>query len=577
MRKKEQYHPILKKEFKRTFPSYLLGMLVNGIQATIHFSVPAVIGMILDLLLQENVEKEMVMQKVYVLILLSFFSIIPRAIYRFLAIRRARISDTDLRKETIKQLQEVKPEYYEREDKGKFLAYLARELLVIRKFLGTFFIQLGRLVLNPIVVLTIIGIQYHWAIPLTVAPILIGITIYIFHLYDGLNQKIEEARKADIKFSQTIEQNSSGFLLIKLYNEQQNQINKFKQINEEKYQADYEIGVEKNKISNAINILYAVCYSATFAVSLLLVQKGILTIGGLTTMVTSMTFVIAEVTQSIPKIVEALGYFELSTHRYNYFFSLEKCKKEGKKLDRINNIELKNIYYQYDGKHEVLKDISMRIEAGEKIGIMGQVGSGKTTLMDLIAGFLEIQQGSIKINNCERDEYAKKEIFKKIQYATQNNIILDDSIENNIKINQEKEIDIEQVSKWSQLYSDVMQMEEGFKTKIGERGNRLSGGQKQRVQIARNLSQIGELNIYDDTLSALDQETEKKVIENMIQQTEGKILIVISNRVSTMQELDRIYVLEEGVITGVGTHKELLKNSKLYREIAQYESAGELQ
>lgn len=574
--KYKEYNPILIDEFKKTFPKYFLGILANGVQATFHFLIPAIIGQILDLLLQDTISQEIIMSKVYLLIGVSILAIFPRMLYRTLFYTVARTSDTYLRKQAIKHLQYVKPEYYEKEDKGTFLEYVSQELLSIRKFLGNFFFNVGRMFLNPIVVLAIIAIKYSFIISLVVLPILICITLYIFKLYEELKKEIEKGRIADINLFKVVEQNTSGFTLIKLYNEQENQINKFKQINQKRYEADYHIGVVKNKISNGINIMYGACYCSAFGVGLLLIKNNMLTVGALTALITCLTFVISEITSSIEPLIVGIAYFKQSTRRYNYFFALEPYKKEGKDLKEVETIRLNNLSYSYDGINQVLEDINIKINKGENIGIIGQVGSGKTTLMNIISGFLEVDPDNIYINNIDINEYARDAIFKNINYSTQKNVILDDSISNNINITKDKDLDIERLSELSDLYSDVMEMDEKFDTKIGERGNRLSGGQKQRVQIARNLSSIREINIYDDTLSALDIKTENKVLDSIIEETKDDILIVVSNKVSSMKKLDRIYMLIDGKIYASGTHDELLETNSLYREMYNYEKEGDV-
>lgn len=570
------YNPILKDEFKKTFPIYSLGILVNGIQAIFHFWIPFIIGEILDLLLQGNIDKNQIMNKVYLLIFASILSMVPRIIYRTLFFTVARISDTKLRKKVIKHIQYVKPEYYEREDKGTFLAYVSKELLAIRKFLGNFFFELGRLVFNPMVVLVVIAVQYNIYIPAIILPVLIIITIHIFKLYKELKEKIEDGRVADIDLFKTVDRNTSGFSLIKLYNQQDNQIKKFKQINEKRYNADFNIGVVKNKISNGVNIMYAVCYCITFGLGLFLIKNNLLTVGGLTAIITSISFVISEITNSIERLINAIAYFKQSTRRYNYFFALEPYKTEGEKLDKIDKIELNNLSYTYDGINNVLENINMQIKKGESIGIIGKVGSGKTTLMNIISGFLEVNDNELYINDIDINKISRDEIFKHINYATQKNIILDDSIENNINIKKDDKVDVENLSKLTDLYSDISQMDNKYKTLIGESGNRLSGGQKQRVQIARTLSDIRDINIFDDTLSALDFETEEKVLNSIIEQTKDNILIIVSNKVSSMKNLDKVYMLIDGKIYAEGTHSELLENNKLYKEMYDYEKEGDL-
>ena len=569
---------ILKDEFKHTFPRYILGIFVNGIQAIFHFLIPYVIGEILDLLLKGNIDKDYIMGKVYKLILVSCLSVVPRFVYRTLFFTQARISDTRLRKKVLEHLQYVKPEYYEKEDKGAFLSYLSKELLAIRKFLGNFFFEIGKLILNPIVVLVVVAIKYNYIIALAEIPILLAITIYIFKLYSKLNEKVEFGRKTDVELSKTIEQNTSGFLVIKQYNEQENQLNKFRIVNEQRKQADYEIGIVKNKIKNGVNIMYGACYCVLFGLGLILIKNNMLTVGALTALITCMTFVISEITSSVEPLINGVAYFKQSTKRYNYFLGLETYKSDGLKLknEKINKISISDLSYSYDSINYCLDNINIDIKKGEKIGIIGQVGSGKTTLMNIISGFLEVPNEMIYINGVDINEYARDEIFKNIGYSTQKNIILDDTLKNNINLVNDQSVNVEKLAKLSELYPDIIQMDDKFDTIIGENGNRLSGGQKQRVQIARSLSCIRSVNIYDDTLSALDSNTENKVLDSIISETRDNILIVVSNKVSSMQNLDRIYMLIDGKIYDSGTHEELLIKNKLYKEMYDFEKAGDL-
>ncbi len=218
----------------------------------------------------------------------------------------------------------------------------------------------------------------------------------------------------------------------------------------------------------------------------------------------------------------------------------------------------------------------MEIHKGEKIGIVGKVGSGKTTLMNIIAGFYEVPNRKVFINGTDINEYSCDSIFNNIGYAMQKNIITDDTIKNNIDIREESSTDeIENMIKRANLYEDIQKMQDGIETTIGENGVKVSGGQKQRIQIARNLLNIRKLNIFDDTLSALDVQTEKQVLEEIEKQVGDNILIVISNKISMMEHLDKVYMLVDGQILDEGTHKELLENNQLYQELNAYEKVGD--
>lgn len=322
--------------------------------------------------------------------------------------------------------------------------------------------------------------------------------------------------------------------------------------------------------------MYAMCHINVFGIGLILAKNGNLTIGDLTSITMCVSFVLSEIINSILPLINGIAYFKQSTRRYNYFLGLKPYKTDGENLNKIDSITLKNLSYSYDNKNNILKNVNMRIKMGEKIGIIGQIGSGKTTLMNIISGFLEVPNNHVYINDIDINKYSREEIFKNISYATQKNIILDDTVENNINITKNSNVNVEQLSRLSNLYIDVQKMENRFQTVIGERGNRLSGGQKQRVQIARTLSYIRNINIFDDTLSALDVATENAVLDSIIEETENKILILVSNKVSNMEKLDKVYMLIDGEIYAQGTHQELLQTNTLYQELYNYEMEGEL-
>lgn len=575
---KRKNSKIFTDELKRTFPIYILGMVFHAIVIYILYRIPSIIGNILDLLLAGNTSKEVIMKEVYSLIFYSIIMIIPRIIYRTLFFTRARISDTYLRSKVIEHLQSVKPEYYDKEDKGVFLAYLSKEILSIRKFFGNAFFNVARLIVAPIIGLIIIGKDFNMILMLTILPIFPIAIYFLYKLYKKQGELLEKERQVYLDLSQNIEQNTSGFSLIKLYNEQENQRGKFDKVNEATYLSDVNVGRVIYKMDTVANILYAACYSIGFSVGLILINKGLLTVGELTAYISCITIAISEIVNSIEPLLTGISNFKIASRRFNYFFGLETYNKEGKKLEKIEKIEIKNLSYRYEENGKLAIDnINMTINSGDKIGIVGKVGSGKTTLMNILAGFYEIPPNTIFINGIDMNEYSRESIFENIGYAMQKNIITDDTIKNNIDIvNEATDNEIEQISEKANILEDIKIMQDGFETKIGENGIKISGGQKQRIQIARNLLNVRNLNIFDDTLSALDVDTEKKVVEEIEKQIGNNILIIISNKISMMEKMDKVFLLVDGKIVESGTHKEMLEKSELYNELNTYEKVGDL-
>ena len=240
-------------------------MIFQAMVFYILYIIPNIVGNILDILMQGNASKEVIMHEVYRLIFYSLIMIIPRIIYRQLLFIRARKSDTYLRKRVAEHLQRVKPEYYDKEEKGVFLAYLSKEILGIRKFC----FQFNRIVVAPIIGLIVIGKRLNWVLMLSILPIFPVAMYFLYKMYKKQQKVLETERKSYIKLSKNIEQNTSGFSLIKLYNEQKNQKAKFDEINEEVYKTNVDEGAVIYQMDMVSNGLYAACYTVGFSVRII--------------------------------------------------------------------------------------------------------------------------------------------------------------------------------------------------------------------------------------------------------------------------------------------------------------------
>lgn len=458
----KKYNKIITNELKRILPYHLLGVILHTIVIYMAFKIPELIGNILDLLMEENINKELIINQAYWLIFYSSFVFIPRTLYRICYFTLSRKADIVLRKKVIEHLQNVKPEYFEQEDKGTFLAYLSKELLSIRKILGNFWFWLTKICITPIMAVILIWNQFNKEMALYLIPIFPVAIIAMKYYYKKLKEKVEKSRKVYVNLSKNIEQNTEGFLLVKSYNRQEDQKVKFNKINEQMYQADYEIGVQKNGIANVINILWAFCYIVGFGTGIMYIMKGSLTVGGLVAFIGYITQILGDFVSAIKDLLENLPYYKQSINRFNYFLNLEEYSKEGEELKQIEQIEIKHLSYWYNGEENpALKDINLTIKKGDKIGIIGQVGSGKTTLMNILCGFYEIPNEMIYINKKDINTYQKNTVFQKYNYAIQSNIILDDTIKSNIDI--EKNLQEDQIRKIitkADLEEDIKNMQE---------------------------------------------------------------------------------------------------------------------
>tara|TARA_R110002111_G_scaffold53887_1_gene93454 strand:- start:13781 stop:15535 length:1755 start_codon:yes stop_codon:yes gene_type:complete len=263
---------------------------------------------------------------------------------------------------------------------------------------------------------------------------------------------------------------------------------------------------------------------------------------------------------------------EASQERINEFLNTEPdIKNTVNKLTPIKgDIEFKNVSFVYpDTNIEALKNVSFTLKSGQTLAILGKTGSGKSTILDLIGRLYDIDKGSILIDNTLISNLNLFSLRESIGYVPQDAFLFSDSIKNNIKFGKEDatDEDVIEAAKNALVHKNIIGFNKGYDTVLGERGITLSGGQKQRVSIARAIIKKPNILLFDDCLSAVDTETEEKILKNLIKLTKDKTTIIVSHRVSSAKNADKIIVLEDGKIIETGNHESLINSNGYYREL----------
>ncbi|WP_159019551.1 ABC transporter ATP-binding protein [Algibacter sp. L3A6] len=263
---------------------------------------------------------------------------------------------------------------------------------------------------------------------------------------------------------------------------------------------------------------------------------------------------------------------EASQKRINEFLRIEPEIKNTVETDTeiTGDIEFKNVTFTYDDTNiTALKNISFHVKEGETLAIIGKTGSGKSTILDLIGRLYDIDEGSIIINKQKIDQVNLSNLRDSIGYVPQEAFLFSDSLKNNIKFGKEDATDEEviEAAKNAQVHKNIIKFNHGYDTVLGERGITLSGGQKQRVSIARAIIKLPKILLFDDCLSAVDTETEEKILKNLNKITEGKTTIIVSHRVSSAKNANKIIVLEDGEIVQQGTHDTLIDIDGYYKHL----------
>jgi len=280
------------------------------------------------------------------------------------------------------------------------------------------------------------------------------------------------------------------------------------------------------------------------------------------------------------RLISGLSRSEIATERIRYIMDSEPEEDPGKKLkpDMTGDIVFNNVSFAYDESKEIVKDVSFRIKGGTTVGILGGTGSGKSTLMHLLNRLYELpkENGSITISGVDIKDIEVGYLRENVGMVLQEPYLFSRTLAENIALgggNAEIE-DIKEAAGTASLLETIESFKEGFETTVGERGVTLSGGQKQRTAIARMLIGKSPIMVFDDSLSAVDAETDAKIRKGLMEKGKNSTVIIISHRITTLMAADNILVLDKGRLVESDTHDELIKNTGIYRKIYDIQSVA---
>lgn len=336
----------------------------------------------------------------------------------------------------------------------------------------------------------------------------------------------------------------------------------------EKYMKKTLIYQPLNTISAAISYVLAVACGFYF------INSGMMTIGELISVcvvigmlqwpyiaISELVIIIIEIRQATKRVLEISDRKpEVNNDLAEYDFEFN------------NSIEFKNFNFSYDDKN-VLENINFKISKGETVGIVGKTGSGKTTLIKQLLRLYPVKRDTLLLDNRGIEKYYDYSVREKMGYAPQEYQLFSKTIKENILFYRENlENNLEQALVQSDIKKDIESFKDGINTLVGENGISLSGGQKQRLGIARAILANPDILILDDSLSAVDANTEKTIIENIKNHRQGKTNIIVSHRISAVRHADKILVLENGEVLSEGSHEELLEKCTWYKELDEYQN-----
>ena len=490
----------------------------------------------------------------------------------------SRHIEYDLKNEIYEHYQTLPLSFYRKNSTGDLMARISEDVGKVRMYIGPSIMYLLNMAVLVILILTYmftVNARLTWWVLLPM-PFL---SLCIFLVSSIVNKRSEQIQKSLSDLSTFVQEAFSGIRVLKAFAKEDDSLKKFRA--ESNYFKEKSLDLTKVDALFSPTTMFLIGLSTVICVFVggQEVINGTLTPGNITEFIMyvfMLTWPLIALGWTTSQIQRAAA----SQKRINEFLYIKNDIVSDKKLktEIKGNLSIKDINFTYpDSGIHALKDFSVQLDPGESLAIIGSTGSGKSTIANLLLRMYDADSGEIKIDGVPVRDYDIQYLRSQIGYVPQDVFLFSDTIRNNIKFGSPEMSDdqIDQAAKDADLYHNIQGFEEGFETRIGERGVTLSGGQKQRLSIARAIIREPKLLILDDCLSAVDTNTENIILNNLQRIMQGRTSILISHRISTAKLADKIVVLDEGRMIEYGTHASLMEANGSYKELFDKQLSSE--
>lgn len=506
-----------------------------------------------------------------------------RFLWRYCFFGTAIRLETDLRDRMFDRCRGLSQEYYQENKVGTLMSLFTNDLETVQDCFGDGVLMLFDAVFLGGLALWKMYCMNGFLTLLALIPMsLLLISGAILEKY--MMKKWETRQEAFSALSDFSQESFSGIAVIKAFVNEARELLAFRKINRESERAN----VAYTKLSTALNVTVTFLVESVVCVILgyggYLVYKGTFDAGQLVEFIGYFTATVWPI-MAISQMIEMVSRGKASLERIGELLDAEPKVADRPDAAEIpitrGEIEFRHLTFRYpDGEFDVLHDVSFKIGAGERVGIVGDTGCGKTTLVDLLLRTYNVPDGTLFLDGHDINSLTLHAVRNAIGYVPQDNFLFSDTIGNNIGFSSDAPDDetVADAAVMADVDDNIREFPNGYATVLGERGTTVSGGQKQRISIARALMKDAPILILDDAVSAVDTKTEKTILANLVARRAGRTTLMIAHRISTVADADKIIYMEDGAVSAIGTHAELYAASAGYRrnvDLQKLEDEGE--
>ncbi len=571
----KEFKFILKKIWKHLC-GYLIGTILQIAFIIVNLEMIKLVSNTIDLFNEGN-NNELVLYNAKVIVVLAVAYASLRMIWKPIIISMAKKIKKELIEEFYKKLYKFPINFYTDKTSGTIINYLQNDIDLIEKLLSEKYI----LLINNVFVtlITIIYMFKYINIKITLMALSVIIVSYIIAivLSNNMYSKYEDARRIKRKNTSKLTEILTNIKTIKIFNKKHEYIDNYRIAEEKLKEKEIQIAKKKYKVTLYLNLYTNIAYAFILMYSSIFIKENTFTIGS---------------------FIEFTTYFSLITVRnlnYSTLFSeYKKAKVSIRKIIQILNIPMKNKklpykklegeilevknltvnpYIEKEVKQNILKNVSFKVKKGEILGVIGKTGSGKSTLVNILAELYKVPENVVKVDNIDINEISHRSIQDTIDIITQENFIFKGSIYENIMFykNKYSKDEVKEACKKALIHKQITNMDNGYDTELAENGGNLSIGEKQKIRIARSFLSMKKIIIFDECFAGLDNKTSNKIIENIRKYLKDKIVIIVSNNINNIRVCDKIIVMDDGKVIEKGTEEELIAKKKEYYKMYEYQ------
>ncbi len=559
---------------------YIAGTVILLIVDILNLYIPQFTGEITDGLQSHSMGMDGVVQGVLKILLIGLILAIGRFFWRYFIFGSARAIEYEIRNDMFAHLETLSMRYYNENKTGELMTYFTNDLNAVRMSIGPAVITTFDAIILTVLVLG--KMITHVDLRLTIIAVIPMGIIAAGGIWYGkqAEKRFREKQQAFSDLTDEVQESISGVRVIKAFVQERKEMRSFAKANKNNKDKNMKVVKLQATVMPLLDVVVGLSSLITLFYGGYLTMTGEISLGRFI----AFNQYINMLVWPMIAVGDSITFFSQGRASYKRIQSvfkeeaeifdeatLEEFIKANKgEVEIKGDIEFHNLSFAYNNQdNQVLKDLNLTVNKGSTLAILGRTGSGKTTLANLLLRMYNTEHGMITIDGVDIRKVPLKVLREGIAYVPQDNFLFSDTLGNNIAFGADEsdQSRIEEAAKQACIHDNIMDFPFQYETIVGERGVTLSGGQKQRSSIARALMKDAPILILDDALSAVDTDTEERILKNLKDNRQDKTTIIIAHRISTIQSADQILVLDEGKMAEYGTHDTLIEREGIYANL----------